>query len=341
MQAGPMQHVQQTSLATIASTVAAADDEGVDQPQQQPLALTAAPSGTGDAAAPHIQQLVVEALAQLETFELLLEQRLAESRATRKEILAALAAHAPPTQAPQQQPPPPQSKPKVPKAKQAKTKQTKQPQPAKSPTQQPAPLYAEVLRAGCGAMVTAMLAPAMQTQPQWQEQPHQRKAQQSQQQHQQKQQNPQQTRKQSPRQERSAVGVDRFPHLLHFTVSGRGLDTDGSAVEVVRRVVAKVEGGDGVVVVDAVRLGPAASPRFQFKVATLEQADTLVRGRGKAFAGSGVVLSEVLTVAEQALHKQNYQHFLAQKAAGHRVQFRRARLFVDGQLWSKAEVAAA
>ncbi len=86
----------------------------------------------------------------------------------------------------------------------------------------------------------------------------------------------------------------------------------------------------------SVRLGPAASPRFQFKVATVEQADTLVRGRGKAFAGSGIVLSEVLRAAETALHRQNYPDFLRLQEAGHRVQFRRARLFVDGQLWSKA-----
>ena len=123
---------------------------------------------------------------------------------------------------------------------------------------------------------------------------------------------------------------------LHFTLSGRGVDTLGTAAAVVRRAVAKVEGGAGVVVVDAVRLGPAVAPRFQFKVATQEQADTLVRGRGQAFAGSGIVLSEVLSPAETALHKQNYPDFLRLKAAGHRVQFRRARLFVDGQLWSKA-----
>ena len=138
------------------------------------------------------------------------------------------------------------------------------------------------------------------------------------------------------RQERAAVGVDRFSRLLHFTVSGRGLDTAGSAAEVARRVVAKVEGGAGVVVVDAVRLGPVASPRFQFKVATVEQADSLVRGRGKAFAGSGVVLSEVLSPAETALHSQLYPDFLRLREAGHKVQFRRARLFVDGQLWSQA-----
>jgi hypothetical protein len=177
----------------------------------------------------------------------------------------------------------------------------------------------------------------LQSQAQWQQQSQQRKAQRPQQQ--------QQTRKQHQpqpqRQERAAVGVDRFSRLLHFIVSGRGLDTAGSAAEVARRVVAKVEGGAGVVVVDAVRLGPVASPRFQFKVATVEQADSLVRGRGKAFAGSGVVLSEVLSPAETALHSQLYPDFLRLRGAGHKVQFRRARLFVDGQLWSKAMGSAA
>jgi len=44
---------------------------------------------------------------------------------------------------------------------------------------------------------------------------------------------------------------------------------------------------------------------------------------------------------EAALHKQLYPDFLRLKAAGHRVQFRRARLFVDGQLWSLAMAPAA
>ena len=105
--------------------------------------------------------------------------------------------------------------------------------------------------------------------------------------------------------------------------------------------MAQVEGGAGVAVVDAVHVGPAATARFQFRVATVEWADTLVRGRGKAFAGSGVVLSKVLTAAESALHKQHYPDFLHLKDAGHRVQFHRARLFVDGQIWSKAMGSAA
>jgi hypothetical protein len=178
------------------------------------------------------------------------------------------------------------------------------------------------------AAVTALL-PSMQTQPraqegQWQQQQQQRM-------HKQKQ----------PKQERQAVGVDRFAHLCHFTVSGSSLDTAGSAMEVVRRVVARVEGGEGVEVVDAVRLGPTSAPRYQFKVATLAQADTLVRGRGKALAGSGVVLSEVLSAAEAARHTQYWADFLRFKQAGHKVQFRRARLFVDGQLWSKTGGGAA
>jgi hypothetical protein len=196
-------------------------------------------------------------------------------------------------------------------------------------------------------MVTAMLPAAMQIQPQWQQQSHQRKAQRPQQQqhhHQQPKQTHQSQKQHQQQRQRQAsvtVGVDRFSHLLHFTLSGKGLATEGSAAEVVRRAVAQVEGGAGVVVVDSVRLGSAASPRFQFKVASLEQADVLVRGRGKAFAGAGVMLSEVLSAREAALHKQLYPDFLRLKAAGRRVQFRRARLFVDGQLWSVAQSPAA
>ena len=169
------------------------------------------------------------------------------------------------------------------------------------------------------------------------EQSHQRKAQRPKQQ----QQTQKQIHQQPKRQTTALVGVDRFPQHLHFTLSGKGVDTLSTAAAVVRRAVARVEGGESVVVVDAVRLGPAAAPRFQFKVATLEQADTLVRGRGKAFAGSGIVLSEVLSPAETALHTQLYPDFLRLREAGHRVQFRRARLFVDGHLWSKMKAAAA
>ena len=126
-----------------------------------------------------------------------------------------------------------------------------------------------------------------------------------------------------------------------LTVSGPSLDTSGTATQVVQRVLDRVEGGAGVVVVDVVRLGPAASPRFLFQVATVEQAEILIRGRGKALAGSGIVLSEVLSAEESELHKRLYPDFLRLKEAGHKVQFRRARLFVDGQLWSNAGGPAA
>jgi hypothetical protein len=354
-----MQHTAETpaelsqSSATIGSIVTAADaDEGVHQPYQQPLAIAAVPFSLeeGAAAAPESQNLFDEALASLDAIEKQDRQqfklRKAEYRETRKQILAARVAHAPraqPMQSPQQKPsqkPPQTQQP----AKQPAKKAPKQPQhqPAKQPAKQPAPRFAEVLAAGCGAMVSAMLPAAMQTQPQWQQQPHQRKAQRPKQQQQTQKHSPQQQQQQQQRQRPSAaVGVDRFPQHLHFTLSGKGVDTRGSAAEVVRRAVTQVDGGAGVVVVDAVRLGPAAAPRFQFKVATHEQADTLVRGRGKAFAGSGIVLSEVLSPAETALHKQMYPDFLRLKEAGHRVQFRRARLFVDGHLWSKMKAAAA
>jgi hypothetical protein len=213
--------------------------------------------------------------------------------------------------------------------------------PHKQPKQKPSmqttkqPRYADMVAATCGAMtaaaVKAILPAPKLPQPQWQQQTHQRKAERSQQNQQNQRQN----------QQRAAIGVDRFAHRCHLTVSGPSLDTSGTASQVVQRVVDRVEGGAGVVVVDAVRLGPAGTPRFQFRVATVEQAETLIRGRGKALSGSGIVLSEVLSAAESALHKRLYPDFLRLKEAGHRVQFRRARLFVDGQLWPEPAGPAA
>jgi hypothetical protein len=188
-----------------------------------------------------------------------------------------------------------------------------------------------MVAATCGAMtaaaVQAILPAPKQPQPQWQQQTHQRKA--------------ERTQQNQQNQQRAAIGVDRFAHRCHLTVSGPSLDTSGTATHVVQRVVDRVEGGAGVVVMDAVRLGPAGTPRFQFRVATVEQAETLIRGRGKALSGSGIVLSEVLSAAESSLHKRLYPDFLRLKEAGHRVQFRRARLFVDGQLWPEPAGPAA
>ena len=349
--AAPMQHIadiSQSSAATIGSIVTAATAvEGVDQPYQQPLAIAAVPFSfaEGAAAAPDfqsLQQSLADVIESRKQAVLAHKQFLASSKAAEKALRELLPAHAAPVKPMQ----PPIAQP--PKQKPPQQKPAKQPskQPSKQPIQQPAkppatPLFSEVLAAGCGAMVTAMLPAAMQIQPQWQQQSHQRKAQRPKQQHQQQQQTQKQIQQQPKRQPTALVGVDRFPQHHHFTLSGKGVDTLGTAAAVVRRAVARVEGGEGVVVVDAVRLGPAAAPRFQFKVATLEQADTLVRGRGKAFAGSGIVLSEVLSPAETALHTQLYPDFLRLREAGHRVQFRRARLFVDGQLWSKARSSAA
>ena len=222
-------------------------------------------------------------------------------------------------------------------ATQQTSKQTSKQATQQTSTQAAPRNYSEVVAATCGAIassaVSALLPFSQQPQPQaqqgqWQQQAHQRKAQ-----------RPEQKQQQSKRQGKRAVGVDRFADLCHFTVSGSSLDTTGNAIEVVRRVVARVEGGEGVVVVDAVRLGPASAPRYQFKVAAVAQADILVRGRGKALAGSGVVLSELLSAAEAARHTQYYGDFLRFKQAGRKVQFRRARLFVDGQLWKQPPVA--
>ena len=340
--------LQSMSASSASSATAAAADEGVDQP----MAIAAAPdSSEGEigAAAPAsqmIQQALADIRASRQAQVAAHKQFLTSSKQAEQDLLVLLSAHAAPAQpmqSPKQSPPkqvPAQRKP----LKQKPTKQhTQQPKQHSQPGKQP--LFAEVLAAGCGAMVTAMLPPSMQTQPQWQQQAHQRKAQRPQQQHQHQPKQTQRTQKQQQQQHQRqasvAVGVDRFSHLLHFTLSGKGLATEGSAAEVVRRAVAQVEGGAGVVVVDSVRLSSAASPRFQFKVASLEQADILVRGRGKAFAGAGVMLSEVLSAREAALHKQLYPDFLRLKAAGRRVQFRRARLFVDDQLWSVAQNPAA
>jgi hypothetical protein len=238
-----------------------------------------------------------------------------------------------PKQSPKPKPPPKQapkqsSKPATqPASKQAPQQTSKQAAPQQTSKQAPRN-YSEVVAATCGAMtsaaVSALLPLSRQPQPQWQQQAHQRKAK-----------RPQQKQQQHHQEKRWAIGVDRYTRLCHFTVSGSGLDTAGSAIEVVRRVVARVDGGESVAVVDAVRLGPASAPRYQFKVATLVQADILVRGRGQALAGTGVVLSEVLSAAEAARHTQYYADFLRLKQAGHTAQFRRARLFIDGQVWTR------
>ena len=288
--------------------------------------------------------------------KLLMEQLDAEEREARAVERGADAPMPPamPGNAPMQQPAPqtqpaPKQQPK--RAQQPAPKKQTQPQAPKQPQQQqppkqPAqqqtpkqPLYASVLAATCGAMTAAVcqsLAPpggSSQTQPQaqqpgqWQQQTHQRKAQRGTQSKQQ-QQNTKQPR------DSGAVGLDRFSHLLHFTLSGEKLDVSGSPREVVGRVVARAAGEAAVQVVDVVRRGPAARPRFLFKVATLEQAEALVTGRGAALAGSGVILSEVLTAAEAARHTQLWPIFLQHQREGHKVQFKRARLFVNGSQWT-------
>ena len=98
-----------------------------------------------------------------------------------------------------------------------------------------------------------------------------------------------------------------------------------------------------MVVVDVVHRGPATSPRFQFKVATVEQADTLVRGRYKAFAGSGIVLWRCSAPRRQPSTRRCTPTSSGRSAVP-------ARLFVDGRLyywelqqrlWSKSLCSAA
>jgi hypothetical protein len=71
-----------------------------------------------------------------------------------------------------------------------------------------------------------------------------------------------------------------------------------------------------------------------FEVATLEQADLLVRARHRlkldpASGQPAFTLHEVLTAEERAMHAQLWPRFLAAKAAGLPAQFCRARLYVQ------------
>jgi hypothetical protein len=318
-----------------------------DQPSQQSSQLALVSFEEGAAVEPAASQISALAAIALQKQEERRQkkqymeqhkQRMQQLDAEEKAARAAGASHAaaapmqPPTQ-PSAHPGPKQTsqlEPKQPKTQPAKQKPKQQP--PQQATQQKPTYAAKVVAATCGAMASAvcqsLLPTPKQSQPkaqqrgQWQQQNHQRKAQHSTQ------------NKQQQRPVRGAVGLDRLGYQLHFTLSGDRLETSGSPREVVGRVVAEVAAGAEVQVVDVARLGPGARPRFVFKVATLEQADVLVRGRGRVLAGSGVVLSEVLSEAEAARHAQLYPTFLELKRAGHKVQFRRARLFVDGKLWS-------
>ena len=153
----PRQDTAQNSAATIASSVAADTDQGVDQPHQQPLALAAGPSSIeeGAAAAPDSQAPfgsdapLHEVVHQLQHAVLQLQRAVLQSPM-----------QAPPMQAASPQPnttQPPKQKP----AKQQPSQQKPAVQPSKQPQQQPIKvhtqqhLYAEALVAGCGAMVKA------------------------------------------------------------------------------------------------------------------------------------------------------------------------------------------
>jgi hypothetical protein len=348
------QPIAQNTVQTYAAIVAVTADQGIVQPAMQPDALAVVPSTWEErASAVPDSDLRAQVLAAALAFAQdctqqihVLQQQKAEAEWMVQQLQADLPSHAehmppmpPPMQPTSTQPPdqtPPQQQQQPPKQPSPK-QPSKQPpkQPPKQPTRQLQ--YAKVVAQTCSAMTTAAvqaILPALtQTQPQWQQQTSMRK--------QNQQQNQQQNQRQNQRQQRAAIGVDRLAHRCHFTVSGPSLDTSGTATQVVQRVISQVEGGDGVVVVDAARVGPAASPRFHFKIATVEQAEILIRGRGKALAGSGIVLSEVLSAAEAERHKQLYPDFLRLQEAGHKVQFRRARLFVDGQLWSTTGGGAA
>jgi hypothetical protein len=81
-----------------------------------------------------------------------------------------------------------------------------------------------------------------------------------------------------------------------------------------------------VSVTDAVRQGQR---RIFFTVASLTQADSLVRAR-HALRGSGVALLEVLSPEEEGAHALLWPVYVAARDQGKRAQFRRAQLFIDG-----------
>ena len=321
---------QPTMQATDAATADQQQPQQTSQQDNQLALLPSSPEG-GDAVQLTTQPdsadtddrlaAILAALAQVQDMKQHHQQRLAECQGLERELQAALSTFpegsTQPTQQAQPQP-----------SQKAQPTQQSRPQPSKQPIAQPStqapkqPRYAEVLAATCSAVASAVVTSLLPRS--GQQQARQGQTQRSKQ---------PQPSFQSARQS-NLVGVDRFSHLLHFTLSGGRLDLSGSPRDVVNRVVAEVAGDAEVQVVDVVRLGSVERPRFQFKVASLEQADTLVRGRGRALAGTGVVLSEVLTASEVARHKQLWPTFLRLQRAGHKVQFKRARLFVDGQLWT-------
>lgn len=66
-----------------------------------------------------------------------------------------------------------------------------------------------------------------------------------------------------------------------------------------------------------------------FSMQTLAQVESLITAR-RQLKGTGVVLSEVLTPAETREKQALYQQFVDARQAGHKAQFKRGRLFVDG-----------
>ena len=82
---------------------------------------------------------------------------------------------------------------------------------------------------------------------------------------------------------------------------------------------------------DACRVGDQkAADRVYITVTTSDAAEALVSSR-HALRGTDFAVFDVLSPKEQQLHDQLWPLFLAARASGQRVQFKRARLFVDGK----------
>lgn len=112
-----------------------------------------------------------------------------------------------------------------------------------------------------------------------------------------------------------------------FNVIIRPGSVQGTPREQVQHVLGRMQlAATDYTIVDVLRAG---ADSVYFEVATLEQADTLVRHR-RHLKGTAFVLHEVLSAEERIQHARLMPQFLAARAKGVSAQFCRARLFVAG-----------
>ncbi|KAG1655265.1 hypothetical protein FOA52_014590 [Chlamydomonas sp. UWO 241] len=135
---------------------------------------------------------------------------------------------------------------------------------------------------------------------------------------------------------RPGAARDRRTFILHVTA----VASAGAAMAVVHSVLQSLPGkwadglGPSSQVVDANFLGArpdgtGGAARILFTVGSADVADVVVRSRC-GLKGSGSSIFEALSDRERAQHKALWPAYEAARAALQKVQFRRARLFVDG-----------